>query len=405
MKRAKNIVNKKILTVLLTVFAIVTVAFAIPETVHAAAKKIELKKTKCELYAGEYTQIEIKKITGLKNNKVVYKSDNTKIATVNSKGVVTAKKKGNAKITVKAASNSNVKASFKLTVKAKPKTRSLKLAKDEAVVQVGKTATIKVKAIKGTSSNAVVYKSANSAIATVSDKGIVTGKKAGTTTITVTSAVNKKLSAKFKVTVKRASAINFFKKNNITLKKVGNAYKQKGIVASYSIGSVPDKDIVYDTTIKPFYTGVETYSKNKNYDVVSIKVLIKAPVMDDGYASASYRYSVYTMDGKTGTGSRDGKFKQNVSGLQITSEGTEILWDEYEYNKKAYIYFKYKILVPKNKEVVFKSVGCKSLKEYKKLINNTPGIKKGEQLNKKDLNGTENFFKISAADARKALDK
>ena len=54
--------------------------------------------------------------------------------------------------------------------------------------------TISVKSVKpANASKAVTYKSSNKKIATVSSKGVVTGKKAGKVNITVTSKKNKKV--------------------------------------------------------------------------------------------------------------------------------------------------------------------------------------------------------------------
>jgi uncharacterized protein YjdB len=51
---------------------------------------------------------------------------------------------------------------------------------------------------------AVNFKSSDKTVATVSQKGLVTAKKAGTATITATSGTNKKISATCKLTVKKA---------------------------------------------------------------------------------------------------------------------------------------------------------------------------------------------------------
>ena len=64
-------------------------------------------------------------------------------------------------------------------------------------------AQIKVKSITGVKSSAVSYKSSNTSVASVSSTGFVTPKKVGTATITVTSKANKKVQAKYKVTVKK----------------------------------------------------------------------------------------------------------------------------------------------------------------------------------------------------------
>ena len=64
-------------------------------------------------------------------------------------------------------------------------------------------AQIRVKSITGVKSNAISYKSSNTSVAAVSSTGFVTPKKVGTATITVTSKANKKVQAKYKVTVKK----------------------------------------------------------------------------------------------------------------------------------------------------------------------------------------------------------
>ena len=61
----------------------------------AAKKKIKLNRTSAKLTVG--TKIRLKS-----NKKVVWKSKNNNVATVNAKGVVKAKKAGNTKIVAKA---------------------------------------------------------------------------------------------------------------------------------------------------------------------------------------------------------------------------------------------------------------------------------------------------------------
>lgn len=79
-------------------------------------------------------------------------------------------------------------------------------------------AQIRVKSITGVKSSAVSYKSSNTSVASVSSTGFVTPKKVGTATITVTSKANKKVQAKYKVTVKKNDmvlAVGFDMYNNI----------------------------------------------------------------------------------------------------------------------------------------------------------------------------------------------
>ena len=145
---------------------------------------------------------------GIKSGELKYKSSNTSIATVNAKGVVTVKKKGKCKITVTSIYDSQVKGTLSLTVSKGKQKAKITLKEKKASIVVGKTTTIKVKSFKGISNKNIAFSSSDKKVATVSSKGKVTGKKAGKATITVTSLINKKVKAVFKVTVKTADMID-----------------------------------------------------------------------------------------------------------------------------------------------------------------------------------------------------
>lgn len=140
-----------------------------------------------QVYVGKKATIKVTKtkVTG----KVTFKSNNKKVATVNSKGVITGKKAGKAVITVKVG-----KYTKKLTVKVKKP--SFKLVKSSAKLKKGKKTTIKVKAAPVSK---VTYKTSNKKVATVNSKGVVTAKKKGTAKITVKC---NGITRTFKVTVK-----------------------------------------------------------------------------------------------------------------------------------------------------------------------------------------------------------
>lgn len=72
---------------------------------------LKLTKTSATVKVGKTTKIAAK---ATPSGKITYKSSNSKIATVSSKGVVKGKKKGTAKITVTC---NGVKKVFTVTVK------------------------------------------------------------------------------------------------------------------------------------------------------------------------------------------------------------------------------------------------------------------------------------------------
>ena len=83
-------------------------------TCKVTVPSITLKSTKATIKVGKSTTIKVKE-TYPKKEKVTYKSSNTKVATVNSKGKVVGKKAGKATITVTTKSGATAK--FKVTVK------------------------------------------------------------------------------------------------------------------------------------------------------------------------------------------------------------------------------------------------------------------------------------------------
>lgn len=159
-------------------------------TVTVKSPAVSLNKTKATLYTKGSNKVTLKASLKDLTGNVVYTSSNAKVAAVNkTTGVVTAKAKGTAVIT---ATCGDYTAICTVTVK----TPTLKLAKTSASIKVGKKTTIKATA---TPTGTVKYTSSNKKIATVSSKGVVTGKKKGTAKITVTC---NGVSKTFKVTVK-----------------------------------------------------------------------------------------------------------------------------------------------------------------------------------------------------------
>ena len=165
----------------------VTVKAAPAPTQKPVVKTTGITAKVAQVYVGKKATVQVTKenVTGTAK----FKSSNKKVATVNAKGVVTGKKAGKAKITVTVGKYTKV---LNITVK-KP---SFKLAKASASIKKGKKTTIKVKAAPVSK---VTYKSSNKSVATVTKKGVVTGKKKGTAKITVKC---NGITRTFKVTVK-----------------------------------------------------------------------------------------------------------------------------------------------------------------------------------------------------------
>ena len=125
-----------------------------------------------------------------------WKSSKPKIASVDKKGLVIPKKAGTAVITVKTANGKTAKITVKVvdasSVKLKEgKSKTLKVGKKLTLHAVVSPSKVKTK---------YTWKSSDTKVATVTSKGVVVAKKAGTATITVKTANGKK--ASIKITVK-----------------------------------------------------------------------------------------------------------------------------------------------------------------------------------------------------------
>ena len=119
--------------------------------------------------------------SALTDKSVTWKSSNKKVAMVANDGTVIGVKSGTATITC-TSNATGLKTTCKVTV------GFVKLDKTETALEKGSTMTLKATVYPSAlEDKSVTWKSSNTAIATVTSKGKVTGVKAGTATITCTS--------------------------------------------------------------------------------------------------------------------------------------------------------------------------------------------------------------------------
>ncbi len=163
------------------------------------------------------------------------------------------------------------KAPKKITLKTTAKTVDIK----------GK-ATISVKSVspKG-ADKGVKYQSSNKKVATVSSKGVVTGKKAGKTTITVTSKKNKKVKKKITIKVKQLKPTSISLTSAASLKAGGKqalkaTVKPAGVYcpvawssSDASVASVDSKGNVQAKKAGTAVITVKAKEKNKSGKYIS----------------------------------------------------------------------------------------------------------------------------------------
>lgn len=174
--------------------------------------------------------------------KIVYTSSDTEVATVNELGRITGVKKGTATITV---SCSNVSKSFSLSiVEAKSEeipVTDIEIADHEEELEVDKTLSLSVTVLPSdATNNTVTYKSSDEKIATVNSSGEVKGISEGEVTITISAgAISKKVKLKIKVATSKIELDTTY------------LVMQPGESHQLSVKVIPaeaDQSITYETT-------------------------------------------------------------------------------------------------------------------------------------------------------------
>lgn len=166
-------------------------------TVKTMATSVTLNKTSITLGVGETFDLNSSIPS---NTAALYRnfySKNSSIASITkSGGVITAVAPGTTTVYVKL--NNGTMANCQVTVKKMAS--SISFANSSVSIIEGKTYTLKTSIPSGTTAYYKTFTSSNTGVATVNSKGVVTAKKSGTTTITVT--LSNGITAKCTVTVK-----------------------------------------------------------------------------------------------------------------------------------------------------------------------------------------------------------
>ena len=332
------------------------------------AKQLTLKKGKTFTLKSKVT------VTGKASKKVTYKTSNKKIATVNAKGKITAKKKGTAKIYVISKADKKKKCTITVTV-GTPVTK-VKLNKTKSTMTVGKKQTLKATVTpKKASSKAVVWKSSNKKVATVTSKGVVKAKKAGTVKITATAKDGSGKKATCKVTVKKAAVVKpdnpapviplsiqsmkivqddmmevtFTKATALTAADFNvwaKRYENADYLKKYTVSQVTTTDSI---TYKVYITGDMVFGKGLyiKVEVPKLKLSKECVYMEDTYnvensVTLSYKVGATVKDTRQRLGT--GYANYSISGLpagiqyEVTTEATKQVMEFSGSPRKAGVY-------------------------------------------------------------------
>lgn len=252
------------------------------QTSVTVAKSFQLKKASYRVTAGHAVTVQA---NVQPFHKASFKSANTKIAKVNSKGVVTGVKAGTTKITVKIG---KVSATAKVVVSKGNDDISITLNHSSLSMEEGDTETLIATITPSSASKKVSWRSTDVKIATVVN-GIVSAKEAGHCYIYAVSASGAEAKCKVNVTgrknglkIKVGNALPAYSKENKNVLMMGN---DANVTVSYSKDGAPEAQQEVKVELKPQYgNATDVYTiKGENdklttYEKTNTKGMVTIPI-------------------------------------------------------------------------------------------------------------------------------
>lgn len=281
----------------------VKATFTVKVKKKVSVQSVNLEVSKKTVYKGKTLKLKAQ-VNPSKASfpELKWKSSNSKIASVDSKGKVTAKKAGKVTITCTSVDNPLCKDTCVITVKVK--TTGVKISKTSLSMYATEKKTLKATVSPSDATNKdVTWKSSNKKVATVSSDGVVTAKKAGTCTITVkTKSGDFVASCKVKVSKYVAVKKLSLKKTSVTIKD-GKTYKLETVFSpskasnkviswkssNKKIATVSSKGVV--TAVKPGTCTITGKSKDSGK-----KVTCKVTVKKVAVKSIKFKETNYTVN-------------------------------------------------------------------------------------------------------------
>jgi len=124
-----------------------------------------------------------------------WKTSSSSRAKVSEDGVVTARKTGWVTITCRSMQKSSIKTTRKILIVSESSPHKINAGAESLTLNPGNTYQLSPTVLPAGKDGRVTYKTSRSSVASVSGTGLITVKKAGTATITITSRANKEVKA------------------------------------------------------------------------------------------------------------------------------------------------------------------------------------------------------------------
>ncbi len=317
------------------------------KAVAITAASLEITRSADTCNVGQTVTVKPSKLVYTKNDgttetktdgfpAVNWSSSDKTIATVDANGTVTGVKAGKVMITgqitgIKDARGNDltIKASTDVTINAAA-ALTLTLDKTEAWIGVGKTTTLVATVANYKSDNGVTWATSDKTVATVDEKGVVTGVKAGSAKITATT--KEKDSSGKNLTATCVVTVNSDAMNDTTTKlkdKNGNQIYVKNSDGSYREAVYADYFTASEFYIKTegqyAYTGWQTINGRTYYYDKSGKPVTGAQIIQ----GVTYNFG---SDGAIQTTVNGSKF-----GIDISRHNGKIDWNAVKSSGVDYV--------------------------------------------------------------------
>ena len=270
------------------------------ESIKFAQEKIIVKK-------GSSTNlIVVIKPIDLSSSELIWESSDTNVAVVDSNGVLRAVGIGTATITVTTPDGKTATCIVQVVADSFD-VESIKLSTDETTIYVGSsTQIIAIISPENATNRDLLWSSSDTSIATVNNKGIVTGIKQGTVTITAKTS-DGKVVATITITVEEEGLVLESDETTIYVDsstQITAKINQENVTSSNLIWSSSDTSIAtvdnngIVTGIKPGTVTITAKTSDGNY-VATITITIEEEVYNGDFNVFDYENSSVTWNGST----------------------------------------------------------------------------------------------------------
>ncbi len=169
-------------------------------------KSISLTPATDVLLVGETLQLIPQQYPADSCSFFKWETSSSSRASVTQSGLVTAKRTGKVTITCRSAATSSVRVKREILIVSATSPHYVKLDAAELTMHPGMAYQLEPEVLPAGKDSSVKYSTSRSSVVSVSATGVLTAKKTGTATITVTSKVNSYVKTTLKVTVEHLPA-------------------------------------------------------------------------------------------------------------------------------------------------------------------------------------------------------